>query len=33
MEESSKIRSITGEDISPAVNELEQAPAWYSSLP
>jgi hypothetical protein len=33
MEESSKIRSITGEDLPPSVNELEQAPAWYSSLP
>ena len=33
MEESSKIRSITGEDLPPSLNELEQAPAWYSSLP
>ncbi len=33
MEESSKIRSITGEDFPPALDELEHAPAWYSSLP
>lgn len=33
MEESSKVRSITGEGIPPGVKELEQAPAWYSSLP
>jgi hypothetical protein len=33
MEESSKIRSITGEDFPPTLDELEQAPAWYSSLP
>jgi len=33
MEESSKIRSITGEDIPPTTEELEQTPAWYSSLP
>jgi HD-GYP domain-containing protein (c-di-GMP phosphodiesterase class II) len=33
MEESSKIRSITGEDLPPTLDELEQAPAWYSSLP
>ncbi|HEX5164317.1 MAG TPA: HD-GYP domain-containing protein [Thermomicrobiales bacterium] len=33
MEESSKIRSITGEDLPPSVKELEHAPAWYSSLP
>ncbi len=33
MEESSKIRSITGEDRPPKVSELEQVPAWYSSLP
>jgi hypothetical protein len=32
MEESSKIRSITGEDV-PHPRDLEQTPAWYSSLP
>jgi hypothetical protein len=32
MDESSKIRSITGEDL-PHARDLEQAPAWYSSLP
>jgi hypothetical protein len=33
MDESSKIRSITGEDIPPSIRELEHAPAWYSALP
>jgi hypothetical protein len=33
MEESSKIRSITGEDFRPSADELENVPAWYSSLP
>ncbi|MDQ3549671.1 MAG: HD domain-containing protein, partial [Chloroflexota bacterium] len=33
MEESSKIRSITGEELPPGKHELEQTPAWYSSLP
>jgi hypothetical protein len=34
MEESSKIRSITGEEITPpASDEREQATAWYSSSP